>query len=99
MNSDRHHGPYGRFAAMVLSSTLVMFGLTYLTSYEAGHVFFSQTRAWMAVVMGAAMALVMLGFMLHMLKNRAINLVIVVCSCVAFGGALWLVRSQATVTR
>ena len=38
--------PYLRFAAMVATSTGVMFGLMYLNTYQADHVFFSQTRAW-----------------------------------------------------
>lgn len=89
--------PYLRFAAMVATSTGVMFGLMYLNTYQADHVFFSQTRAWMAVVMGGAMAIIMLGFMRHMLPSRALNLAILVAGVAAFAVALWLVRSQATV--
>jgi signal transduction histidine kinase len=66
-------GNYARFGWMVLCSTLVMFGLMYLNTYEAAHVHFSQTRAWMALVMGAAMAIVMLTFMLGMYKSRRHN--------------------------
>lgn len=95
--SPAHGSPYLRFGAMVAVSTLVMFGLMYLNTYALDHVFFSQTRAWMAVVMGAAMAMVMLGFMTHMLNRRAVNLAILVGSVAVFAGALWLVRSQATV--
>jgi hypothetical protein len=62
--------PYVRFAAMVAVSTLVMFGLMYLNTYEASHLLFSETRAFMALLMGAAMAIVMLGFMTHMLKSK-----------------------------
>jgi FlaA1/EpsC-like NDP-sugar epimerase len=89
--------PYVRFAVMVGTSTLVMFGLMYLNTYEASHVLFSETRAWMALLMGAAMAIVMLGFMTHMLKSKAVNLVVLVASVLVFGLALWLVRSQRTV--
>ena len=52
---------YARFGAMIATSTLVMFGLMYLNTYALDHVFFSQTRAWMALVMGATMAVIMLG--------------------------------------
>lgn len=88
---------YRQFLAMVATSTVLMFALTYLTTYSADHVFFSQTRMWMALVMGAAMALVMLGFMRQMLKDRARNTAIVVGALAVFALALWLVRSQATV--
>jgi uncharacterized protein (DUF305 family) len=88
---------YGRFAAMIATSTLVMFGLMYLNTYQLDHVFFSETRAYMALVMGAAMAAIMLAFMLHMHPNRKLNVGIFVGSAVVFAVALWLVRSQATV--
>ena len=44
---------YGRFGAMIGTSTIVMFVLMYLNSYALDHVFYSQTRTWMAVYMGA----------------------------------------------
>lgn len=89
---------YMRFAAMIAVSTVVMYGLMYLNTYALDHVWFSQTRAWMAVVMGAVMAVIMLGFMWDMYKSRAANVAIVAASVIAFAGALWLVRSQATVS-
>lgn len=89
--------PYPRFLAMIATSTVVMFALTYLNSYALDHVFFSETRAWMSLMMGAAMAVVMLSFMLAMHKNRRINAAIYGGSAVLFVLALWLVRSQATV--
>ena len=88
---------YSKFGAMIATSTVVMFGLMYLNTYAADHVFFSQTRAWMALVMGATMAVIMLAFMLGMYKNTKANLAIFAGSAVMFAGALWLVRSQATV--
>lgn len=88
---------YSRFAAMIGASTLVMFGLMYLNTYSLDHVYFSETRAYMALVMGAAMAAVMLAFMLAMYTNRTINIAIFVGSAIVFAASLWLVRSQATV--
>lgn len=91
------HTPYRRFAAMIALSTVVMFGLMYLNTYEVDHIFFSQTRAWMALLMGAVMAMIMLMFMTHMLQNRVVNIGIVLGSFAVFAVSLWLVRSQATV--
>ncbi len=88
---------YLKFGAMILTSTLVMFVLTYANSYELGHVKWSETRFYMVFYMGAAMALVMLGFMLSMYKNTKMNIAIVVGSVAVFALALGLVRSQATV--
>ncbi|MBA1157334.1 DUF305 domain-containing protein [Microvirga mediterraneensis] len=89
---------YGRFGAMIVTSTVVMFGLMYLNTYALDHVFYSQTRTWMAVVMGAVMGVIMLGFMWSMYGNRAANMAILAVSAVVFAGALWLVRSQETVS-
>jgi hypothetical protein len=88
---------YGRFAAMIGTSTLVMFGLMYLNTYALEHVRFSQTRAWMALMMGSVMALIMIGFMWRMYPKRAANLAILAGGMAVFAGALALVRSQATV--
>ncbi|WP_375292561.1 DUF305 domain-containing protein [Sphingomonas melonis] len=88
---------YGRFAAMIATSTVVMFGLMYLNTYALSHVEFSQTRMWMAVVMGATMGVIMLGFMWSMYKNMKLNLAILAGCVIAFAAALWLVRSQETV--
>ncbi len=88
---------YARFAAMIGTSTVVMFGLMYLNTYQLDHVFFSETRAYMALVMGATMAFIMLAFMRGMYKSQRVNLAIFAGSIAVFALALWLVRSQATV--
>ncbi|MDF2117764.1 DUF305 domain-containing protein [Roseiarcaceae bacterium H3SJ34-1] len=89
---------YLRFLAMIFVSTVVMFGLMYLNTYALDHVFFSQTRLWMALVMGAAMAVIMLAFMLDMYTKTPVNIAILLGSVVVFAGALWLVRSQETIS-
>lgn len=88
---------YRRFAAMVVTSTLIMLPLMYLNTYSADHVFFSETRTFMAVIMGAMMAIVMLAFMRGMLSDLRLNALIVLVGAAVFALALWLVRSQATV--
>ncbi|MGF2614735.1 DUF305 domain-containing protein [Rossellomorea vietnamensis] len=89
--------PYLRFGAMVLTSTIVMFLFNYLSTYKIDHIFFSETRAYMALLMGATMAVIMLAFMTHMLKNKKANIGIAAGSIVLFIAALSLLRSQATV--
>lgn len=88
---------YARFGAMIATSTVVMYGLMYLNTYAFDHVFFSQTRLWMALIMGSTMALVMLGFMLKMYPSTKVNLAIAGGAVAVFALSLWLVRSQATV--
>lgn len=88
---------YRRFAAMIAVSTIVMYGLMFLNTYEIDHVRFSETRLYMALIMGAVMAAIMLGFMWSMYEKTRINQAIIALSVVVFAGSLWLVRSQATV--
>lgn len=97
-STDHDQGPsYLRFAAMIATSVLVMFGLKYTSTYALSHVWFSETRAWMALMMGGAMAIVMLLFMLGMYRNTRINAGIVIGSILLMAGSLFFVRSQVTV--
>lgn len=88
---------YSRFFAMIVTSTAVMLGLMYLNTYALDHVFWSETRFYMAFIMGAAMAVIMLSYMLGMYKNTQINFIIYTGSAAVFLFALFLVRSQTTV--
>lgn len=88
---------YGKFALMIGVSTLVMLVLMYLNVYRPEHIHFSETRLFMALIMGAAMAVVMLAFMRPMYDNKRANAAVIVASLGVFALALWLVRSQDTV--
>ena len=88
---------YLRFGVMIVTATVVMFLFMYLNTYRWDHIRWSETRAYMALLMGGTMAVIMLAFMLGMYKNWKINLGILGAALVLFGGSLWLVRSQATV--
>jgi FtsH-binding integral membrane protein len=88
---------YGRFGLMVLTSTILMLILMYLNAYSVDHVFFSETRFYMALIMGAVMAIVMLAFMRKMYTNKKVNLGIYAGSALIIAVSLFLVRSQETV--
>lgn len=88
---------YIRFFSMIITSTVVMLGLMYLNTFAFSHVYFSETRAYMALYMGAVMAVIMLAFMLGMYSNKKANIAIVIGSILIFGASLYLVRSQQTV--
>ncbi|APG61988.1 DUF305 domain-containing protein [Sphingorhabdus lutea] len=91
-------GKYTRFLVMISVSTAVMFGLMYLNTYALEHIFYSETRTWMALYMGAAMAVVMLLFMLGMYGEKKKNTMILGGAAVIFAGSLYLVRSQDTIS-
>jgi amino acid transporter len=89
--------PYWKFAGMVITSTIIMFMFKYWSTFKVDHIFFSETRAYMALLMGATMAVIMLIFMTHMLKNRKVNIGILTGSVIVFALSLYLLRSQTLV--
>ena len=95
-NKQKQMNPYIKFTIMILTSTVVMFIMMYFNTYQWDHVYFSETRAYMALYMGAAMSVIMLAFMSHMYKKTKVNMIYGL-SIVMFAVGLWGVRSQATV--
>ena len=50
MNNEKHDA-YPKFLAMIATSTVVMMLLMYLNTHALDHIFWSETRAYMAVLM------------------------------------------------
>ena len=99
MENGRSRGSYGRFFAMIATAMIAMFFLMYLNSYQIlDHARFSETRLFMTLIMAGAMTIVMLGFMLDMYGNRAINLAIFTGAGMLLIASVGLVRSQITVS-
>ncbi len=96
-SAKRRSSNYWRFAAMIATSMAAMFVLMYANTYTWDHVRWSETRFYMTFVMGAAMAGIMLSFMLGMYKSTKTNIGILAASVLVLIGAIWLVRSQATI--
>lgn len=88
---------YSKFLLMIGVSTVIMFGMMYLNVYSIDHIFFSQTRVFIALMMGAVMAIIMLLFMWKMYENKTLNKVILGVSLLVFSGSLFMVRSQTAV--
>lgn len=89
--------PWWRFAAMIATSTFVMFFLMYQLVYEFDHATFSINRLVASLVMGSVMTLVMLGFMWRMYKGMATKVAVLGLALVAAIGLLVVNRSQALV--
>jgi hypothetical protein len=88
---------WGRFAAMIATSSFIMFFLMYQLIYSLEHATFSVNRLIAALVMGCVMTIVMLGFMWSMYKGKTTK--IAVLAVAALGGTvlLFVNRSQAAV--
>jgi hypothetical protein len=88
---------WGRFAAMIATSTVIMFFLMYQLVYEVDHLTFSVNRLLASLIMGSVMSVVMLGFMWSMYEGMATK------AAVLGGGALLAVvllyanRSQSLI--
>jgi len=94
---DMQRKMYLRFGAMILTAMVVMYGVMYASSWEWSHLRFSESRVFMAIVMGGTMGLVMLGWMLNMYRDMRFNVGIVAASLLLIAVGVFLDRSQTTV--
>ncbi|GAB1405670.1 hypothetical protein MASR1M74_28520 [Lentimicrobium sp.] len=84
---------------MIATSMVAMFFLMYLNSYQIiDHFRFSETRLFMTMIMGGAMIIIMLLYMLNMYKDKNKNIITLIFGILMIGVAIWLVRSQVTVS-
>ena len=88
---------YIKYFVMIATSSILMYMVMYLNTYEIGHVYFSEMRAYITVLSTCVIAIVMLIFMLNMLKNKKVNLIIVSVSVLVFVSSLLLMRNQTTI--
>ncbi len=90
-------GNYGRFWAMVATSTTIGWAAMYLNTYQIDHVMFSWTRVFMAMIMGGVMTAVMMLFMWKMYPDNRARYGALVVALALFLAGLGLARSQVTV--
>jgi hypothetical protein len=85
---------WGRFAAMIATSTIIMFFLMYQLIYTLDHAEFSLNRLVASLVMGCVMAAVMLGFMWSMYQGKTMKVAVFVAAAAGALLLLGLNRSQ-----
>jgi hypothetical protein len=88
---------YLRFGAMIATSTVVMYLLTYLNVVDVSHIHFSEERVYMALTMGGAMGIVMMAWMWGMYANRRWNIGVLAASALLMVVATFLSQSQILV--
>lgn len=97
-NDHNMTGSYLRFFAMIATSMVAMFLLMYTHSYQIfDHAWFSETRLFMTLIMGGAMIIIMLSFMLKMYPDHKKNAGVFIGGFLILILGVWLVRSQVTV--
>jgi hypothetical protein len=88
---------WGRFAAMIATSTVIMFPLMYQLVYTPDHATFSLTRLVSAFVMGAVMTVVMLAFMWKMYRGTGAKIAVLAAAALLGCILLYLNRSQSLI--
>lgn len=88
---------WGRFAAMIATSTVVMFFLMYQLVYSLDHALFSLNRLMASLIMGCVMAVIMLGFMWSMYGDRRAKVAIVAGAALLGALLLYMNRAQTLV--
>jgi hypothetical protein len=88
---------WGRFAAMIATSTIIMFFLMYQLIYSTDHALFSVNRMIASLVMGCVMTVVMLSFMWSMYKGMGTKITILVLFALLGVVLLFVNRSQAVI--
>lgn len=89
---------WGRFAGMIATSTVIGFFLMYQLVYEADHLMFSINRLIAALVMGAVMAIVMLGFMWSMYEGQGTKIAVLVGAAVIGVALISINRAQTLIS-
>lgn len=96
-NHASMHMGWGRFAAMIATSTFIMFFLMYQLVYTPDHALFSLNRLVASLVMGCVMTVVMLGFMWSMYKGTGTKASVLVVAALGAVVLLLVNRSQALI--
>lgn len=88
---------WGRFAAMIATSTVIMFFLMYQLVYRIDHAMFSVNRLVASLVMGCVMTVVMLGFMWSMYEGTGRKVAVLVPAALLGMILLYVNRSQSLI--
>lgn len=94
MNSMR----YKKFTMMMIISFLIMYIIMFLNMDKIYHYHTSATRIYMAIMMVAPMAVVMMIIMGSMYPNKKTNAGIIVVSIIVFIVALAALRTQTPIS-
>lgn len=92
-----HKGNYGKLAMSLGISFVIMYLVMFLNIDSTDHFYISLTRAYMALLMVAPMALLMLLLMGKMYPDKKTNAAISISATVVFILALVLLRQQVPI--
>lgn len=85
---------YARFAAIIAMFAVAMLVVMHLDACGLDHMYPSESLGWVALVTGAATAVIMMGFLLGMYANQSVNVAIFIAASAVFVVTLYLLRSR-----
>ncbi len=88
---------WGKLAAMIAVSTVIMFPLMYQLVYKWDHAMFSLNRLIASLVMGCVMTAAMLVFMWPMYRGTSTKVLVLAAALVGAVALLAVNRSQALI--
>ncbi len=88
---------YKKFILMMAISFIIMYCVMFLNITQLDFFYISTTRLYMALLMVAPMAVVMIGMMGKMYPNKKINTGIIVTAIIVFGLTLAGLRTQTPI--
>jgi len=100
MDPKKQHmsASWGKFAAMIVTSVVIMFFLMYQLIYSLDHAMFSVNRLVASLVMGCVMTIVMLCFMWSMYEGSRAKVVVVLAAAVVGVVLLSMNRAQTLIS-
>ena len=98
MDNEKQMGMgWGRFAAMIASSAVIMFFLMYQLIFSFDHATFSVNRLVASLIMACVMTIIMLGFMWSMYRGTRTKTAVLAGAAVLGAALLLTNRSQAVI--
>lgn len=88
---------YNKFMVMMLISFFIMYIVMFLNIERLSHYHTSTTRVYMALLMVAPMAVVMMVMMGNMYPDKKLNTIIIIMSILLFGVILTALRTQTPI--
>ena len=89
---------YKKMPLMLGTSFIIMYGVMFLNVNDSSHILLSLTRLYMALLMVAPMAIIMILLMPMMYKNRKKNTSIIVGAIIVFSFSLFFLRTQTFIS-
>lgn len=88
---------YRKFSVMMIISFIIMYIVMFLNIDRIGHYHTSINRIYMALLMVAPMAVVMMAMMGKMYPDKKLNTAIIIGGIVVFGVTLAALRTQTPI--